>query len=98
VRRKRFEAAWDSGELFAILGVFADQGVNRASNEIVAEMIRDKIRSIVLDPETAESLCPRDYPFGTKRPCLDSGYFTFKAYAEDWRGVQVWRDVQRTVR
>jgi hypothetical protein len=38
------------GELFGILGVFADQGVNPASNEIVAEMIREKIRSIVTDP------------------------------------------------
>jgi cation diffusion facilitator CzcD-associated flavoprotein CzcO/acetyl esterase/lipase len=75
VRRERFEAAWDRGELFGILGVFADQGVNPASNEIVAEMIREKIRSIVKDPETAEALCPKDHYFGTKRPCLDTGYF-----------------------
>ncbi|MDT0275492.1 flavin-containing monooxygenase [Blastococcus goldschmidtiae] len=74
VRRERFEAAWEAGELFAILGVFADQGVNPASNEIVAEMVREKIRSIVDDPETAEALCPKDHYFGTKRPCLDSGY------------------------
>ena len=32
---------------FAILGIFADQAVNPESNEIVAEMIREKIRSIV---------------------------------------------------
>ena len=38
-------------------------------------MIREKIRSIVKDPETAESLCPKDHPFGTKRPCLDTNYF-----------------------
>jgi cation diffusion facilitator CzcD-associated flavoprotein CzcO/acetyl esterase/lipase len=75
VRRQRFEAAWEAGELFAILGVFADQGFNRDSNEIVAEMIREKIRSIVKDPQTAEDLCPKDYPFGTKRPCLDTNYF-----------------------
>ena len=31
--------------------------------------------SIVDDPETAEALCPKDHPFGTKRPCLDTGYF-----------------------
>lgn len=24
---------------------------------------------------TAERLCPRGYPFGTKRPCLESGYY-----------------------
>ena len=38
-------------------------------------MIRDKIRSIVEDPETAELLCPKDHPFGTKRPCLDTNYY-----------------------
>src|SRR5437870_2747715 len=38
-------------------------------------MIREKIRSAVHDPETAEALCPKDHYFGTKRPCLDSGYF-----------------------
>src|SRR3954463_5010750 len=57
VRRERFEAAWEAGELFAILGVFADQGVNPESNEIVAEMIREKIRAVVTDPQTAETLC-----------------------------------------
>ena len=75
VRRERFEAAWAQGELFGILGVFADQGVNPASNEIVAEMIREKIRSVVTDPGTADALCPKDHYFGTKRPCLDTGYF-----------------------
>jgi cation diffusion facilitator CzcD-associated flavoprotein CzcO/acetyl esterase/lipase len=75
VRRERFEAAWGQGELFGILGVFADQGVNPASNEIVAEMIREKVRSVVTDPGTAEALCPQDHYFGTKRPCLDTGYF-----------------------
>jgi cation diffusion facilitator CzcD-associated flavoprotein CzcO/acetyl esterase/lipase len=75
VRRQRFEAAWAQGELFGILGVFADQGINPASNEIVAEMIREKIRSAVQDPGTAEALCPKDHYFGTKRPCLDTGYF-----------------------
>ena len=75
VRRQRFEWAWQQGELFAILGVFNDQIFNRASNELVAEMIRERIRETVQDPDTAEALCPRDYPFGTKRPCLDTGYF-----------------------
>jgi cation diffusion facilitator CzcD-associated flavoprotein CzcO/acetyl esterase/lipase len=75
VRRERFEAAWQAGELFAILGVFSDQGVNAVSNSHVAEMIREKIRAVVSDPDVADALCPKDYPFGTKRPCLDSSYF-----------------------
>ncbi len=74
-RRARFEEAYAAGELFSILGIFADQAVNAEANDIVAEMIREKIRAIVHDPDTAESLCPKDYPFGTKRPCLDTGYF-----------------------
>ncbi|GAC1596499.1 MAG: alpha/beta hydrolase fold domain-containing protein [Acidimicrobiales bacterium] len=75
VRRERFEAAWEAGQLFEILGVFNDLLVSPAANEIVAEMIREKIRGIVADPDTAESLCPKDHPFGTKRPCLDTNYF-----------------------
>ena len=34
------------------------------ANELVAEFVRDKIRERVHDPETAELLCPYDYPFG----------------------------------
>ncbi|MDY7102998.1 MAG: alpha/beta hydrolase fold domain-containing protein [Actinomycetota bacterium] len=74
-QRQRFEEAYEAGELFRILGVFADQGASLEANEIVAEMIREKIRGIVKDPETAEALCPKDHPFGTKRPCLDTNYF-----------------------
>ncbi|MDN5919144.1 MAG: NAD(P)/FAD-dependent oxidoreductase [Pseudonocardia sp.] len=40
----------------------------------------DKIRAKVADPEVAEALCPTSFPFGTKRPCLDTGYYeTFNA-------------------
>src|SRR5262249_51062623 len=74
-QRARFEQAWEAGELFAILGVFVDQITNRKANDVVAELIREKIRSIVADPDTAEALCPSDHPFGTKRPCLDTGYY-----------------------
>jgi len=75
VRRERFEDAWQAGELFAILGVFSDQGVNAVSNSRVAEMIREKIRAVVSDADVADALSPTDYPFGTKRPCLDTSYF-----------------------
>jgi acetyl esterase/lipase len=74
-RTERLEAAWEEGTLFSILGVFSDVLINAASNDVVACFIRDKIRSIVTDPDVAETLCPVDYPFGTKRPCLDTGYY-----------------------
>ena len=73
-RQAAYEAAWEAGEL-TILGTFSDLLVNNAANETLAEFIRNKIRSIVHDPETAEALCPKDHPFGTKRPCLDTGYY-----------------------
>ncbi len=75
VRRARFEAAWEAGELIGILGVFNDLLSSQTSNDVVAEMVREKIRSIVVDPETAEALCPKGHPFGSKRPCLDTNYF-----------------------
>ena len=75
-RREIFEEAWKRGELFSILGMFVDQSTSREANDIVSEMIREKIRDVVTDPVTAELLSPKSYPFGTKRPCLDTNYFT----------------------
>lgn len=75
VHRERFEAAWQAGELIPMLGVFADQILFRDANAIVAGMVHEKIRDIVRDPRIAELLCPKDHPFGTKRPCLDTGYY-----------------------
>ncbi len=74
-RLARLDAAWEAGELFEIIGVFNDVLINRTANEVVADYIRDRIRSIVNDPETADALCPSDHPFATKRPCLDTNYF-----------------------
>lgn len=74
-RQATYEAAWEAGELAAILGTFADLIVNEDANATCADFIRGKIRETVNDPEVAETLCPSDHPFGTKRPCLDSGYF-----------------------
>ncbi|HEY0484570.1 MAG TPA: NAD(P)/FAD-dependent oxidoreductase [Kofleriaceae bacterium] len=75
VHRERFEAAWQAGELVELANVFADELVFPEANEILAEMVREKIRAAVDDPETAELLCPRDHPIGTKRACLDTGYY-----------------------
>jgi cyclohexanone monooxygenase len=37
--------------------------------------VREKIRDVVADPETARKLIPTGYPIGTKRLPLDQGYF-----------------------
>ena len=74
-RLQRFEEAWQAGELLAPGAAFVDLGTNEAANELWCEFVRGKIRAIVDEPTVAEKLCPRSYPFGTKRPCLDTNYY-----------------------
>ena len=74
-RQQRYERAWETGELFEAINVYADVLSNPAANDEFAEFFRNKIRAIVDDPQTATDLCPTDYPFGTKRPCLDTNYY-----------------------
>ena len=74
-RQQMFEAAWDSSDLVGILNVFGDQALFKEANDVIAEAVRGKIRATVKDAATADLLCPKDHPFGTKRPCLDTGYY-----------------------
>ena len=75
-RRERFERAWAAGDLVYILTqLWADQGVDVEGNALLAELIREKIRATVTDPDTAAALSPYDHPFGAKRPCLDTNYY-----------------------
>jgi cation diffusion facilitator CzcD-associated flavoprotein CzcO/acetyl esterase/lipase len=75
-RRERFEKLWAAGDLVGILTqLWADQGADADGNALVAELVREKIRSTVEDPETAAALSPNDHPFGAKRPCLDTNYY-----------------------
>lgn len=74
-RQQRYEGAWQAGLLFESINVFADVLSNPAANHEYAEFFRNKIRSIVHDPQTAADLCPTDHPLGTKRPCLDTDYY-----------------------
>jgi cyclohexanone monooxygenase len=73
-REQVYEAGWKLGG-FGPLAAFNDLVLNRQSNETAAEFVRGKIREMVRDPGVAEKLAPRDHPIGTKRPCIDTGYF-----------------------
>ncbi len=73
-RLREYESCWEQGG-FALGGAFMDLAINKEANETAAEFVRSKIREIVKDPATAELLCPRDYPFATKRLCVDTDYF-----------------------
>jgi len=72
--RRRYEEAWANGGVM-VLQQFNDLMTNERSNEFCADFFRDKIRSTVHDPETAEKLVPKGYPIAAKRPVLDSNYF-----------------------
>ncbi|MEY2626458.1 MAG: hypothetical protein RJB08_217 [Actinomycetota bacterium] len=69
------EQSWQRGELLMIGATFTDTSINKAANEVVAEFMRSKIREVVKDPETAETLSPRGHAYGTKRPCMDTNFF-----------------------
>ncbi|HEX8006751.1 MAG TPA: NAD(P)/FAD-dependent oxidoreductase [Trebonia sp.] len=73
-RRAAFEKAWASGSLTGMLASFTDIASSLEANDTARRFIHGKIRQIVRDPRTAEDLCP-DYPYGTKRPCLDTNYY-----------------------
>jgi cation diffusion facilitator CzcD-associated flavoprotein CzcO len=58
-RNRILEQPWETGGFRYLFETFDDLLVNERSNEIASEFIRNKIRSIVRDPATAELLWPR---------------------------------------
>jgi cyclohexanone monooxygenase len=73
-RRQRYEEYWGvggAGFLAAWGGVVTDIDVNTEA----ADFVREKIAATVKDPATAEALKPYDHPIGTKRICVDTGYY-----------------------
>src|SRR5690606_19329770 len=73
-REAAYERAWAEGGLYSLMNTYTDLYTSQAANDTVKRFIHRKIRQIVKDPQTAADLCP-DYPVGTKRPCLDTGYY-----------------------
>ncbi len=73
LRQKRFDETWAKGG-FQFMSAFGDLGENEENNKFAADYVRNKIREIVKDSETAELLCP-DQVIGCKRLCVDTGYF-----------------------
>ncbi len=73
-RQEAYEARWAKGG-FALLGAYNDLILDPKANETAAEFVRDKVRSIVNDPKVAEMLAPKSFPIGSKRLCVDTGYY-----------------------
>jgi cation diffusion facilitator CzcD-associated flavoprotein CzcO len=73
-RRAAYEAAWNRlGFGFAL--TFKDILLNERSNETACEFARAKIAEQVENPSLRDKLTPKGFPFGTRRPAVDSGYF-----------------------
>ena len=73
-RQHEYQRRWDQGGV-NFVHAFNDLMVNKNSNDTIADFVRAQITAIVKDPQTAEALCPTDHPLGTKRICVDTGYF-----------------------
>lgn len=69
------EAGWERGGFRFIFETLEDLTADPRSNTVAAEFVRNKIRTIVDDPATAELLCPKDHPIGAKRIPLGHHYY-----------------------
>jgi cation diffusion facilitator CzcD-associated flavoprotein CzcO len=69
-----FERAWERGGTH-FTKAFPDIMTNSTVNQMAADFVRTKIRSIVKDPAVAERLVPADHPIGSKRLCADTDYY-----------------------
>ncbi len=74
------EKAWERGGL-QFRANFRDVLLDEGANAKLANFVKDKIRSIVKDPETAAKLAEIDHPYAAKRPPIDTDYF--EAYNRD---------------
>jgi cyclohexanone monooxygenase len=74
-RNATYERKWQEGGSISFLYSYTDLLTNKAANDTASDFVRNKIRQIVKDPETAEALCPNDHPVGTKRLILDTNYY-----------------------
>lgn len=74
-RDARLEEAWAHGGNLTFLETYNDIMTNGESNRLASEFIRNKIQSIVADPSVAGMLTPTDHPVGSKRLCVDTGYY-----------------------
>jgi cyclohexanone monooxygenase len=73
-RGREFEARWERGGL-SFLGSFSDLMINEEANRTAAAFVHGKIRATVQNPEVAERLLPGGHPIGSKRLCVDTGYY-----------------------
>ena len=72
-RHRQFEAQWEVGGL-PFLGAFGDLLLDWEANRLVTEYWKEKVRTIIDDPDVAELLIPKGDIFGGKRLCAGTNY------------------------
>jgi len=73
-RQCEYQVRWERGGI-NVMVAYTDLATSKAANDTAAEFVRAQIRRIVHDPAVAETLAPTSHPIGTKRICVDSGYY-----------------------
>jgi cyclohexanone monooxygenase len=73
-REREYEAQWAAGG-FNFVMAYSDILTDLESNRTAADFVARKIREKVKDPKSADMLIPTDHPLGTKRLCVDTGYY-----------------------
>lgn len=73
-RQALYEKAWEKGGL-QFRATFWDLLSDQSANDTAANFLKNKIRQVVEDPQTAETLADIDHPYATKRPPIDTNYF-----------------------
>ncbi len=80
-RAQRFEEQWNAGPA-GMLQAYEDLLFDEESNHYAAQFIRDKIASIVGNPDKVRKMTPTDYPLGSRRMCSEIGFYETMARAD----------------
>ena len=73
-RRRRYEQGWQMGGISSLSFAFNDMFRSEEANGFAQDFAREQIRLMVQDPAVAELLSPPHH-IGTKRTCVDTGYY-----------------------
>jgi cation diffusion facilitator CzcD-associated flavoprotein CzcO len=74
-RRRTFDERWNAGGFQLFIDSYQDILFDKKANDTIADYIRERIHERVDDPAVADLLAPKGYPYGTKRPPLETNYY-----------------------
>ena len=60
---------------FGFILSFSDLLLSPEANKTAVDFLHSKTREAISDPELAAKLTDTDYPFGSKRPCVDTNFY-----------------------